>query len=435
MRITIVAIGSRGDVQPYVGLAVGLKAAGYNARLATHVNFREMIEPHGLEFAPVAGDMQNVMTSEAGLRVMDAGNNPFLNIYRLFRAAAPLARAMVQDSLNALADTGAVLGSALGYSIAFGPALKLKLPLYGAFVQPNLATGAFPFPTFPELPRSLPFRRWYNRTTYKVFMRLLWIIASRIGNPAQMAVTGLPPLRFSQVYGPDNPFPTDILFGFSRHVVPRPPEWSEAAHITGYWFLDQQTHWQPPADLQRFLDDGPPPVYIGFGSMSNRNPEQVARLATEALRMTGQRGLLLGGWSGIGQVELPDTIFRVESTPHDWLFPRMAALVHHGGSGTTGAAFRAGIPQIVIPYSFDQPFWGAQTYRMGVGVKPIPRKRLTADKLAKAIDQAIHNADMRRCAVEVGALIRAEDGVGQAVSVIDRLLNRPITAQAGTHVN
>jgi UDP:flavonoid glycosyltransferase YjiC (YdhE family) len=125
-------------------------------------------------------------------------------------------------------------------------------------------------------------------------------------------------------------------------------------------------------------------------------------------------------------VDFPDTIFRVESVPHDWLFPRMAALVHHGGSGTTGAAFRSGIPQIVVPYSFDQPFWATRTYRLGVGVKPISRKRLTVDRLAKAIDAAVHNADIRRRAAEVGALIQAEDGVGQAVALMGQLLSTSV---------
>lgn len=435
MRITIVAIGSRGDVQPYIGLAAGLKAAGYDVRVATHLNFRELIARYNLEFAPIAGDMQGVMTSEAGLRVMDAGNNPFLNVYRLYKAAAPLARVMIQDTLDALLDTDAVLGSALGYSVAFAPAMKLKLPLYGAFVQPNIATSEFPFPTFPELPVRFPFRRWYNHTTHTFFLRMYWSISARIGNPAQMAVTGLPPLRRSQVYGPNNPFTNDILFGFSRYVVPHPADWPADANVTGYWFLDHESGWEPPAELLRFLENGPPPVYIGFGSMSNRRPEAVARLVIEALRLTGQRGVLLSGWQGIAQLDFPETILRIDSVPHDWLFPRMAALVHHGGSGTTGAAFRAGIPQIVVPYSFDQPFWGTRTYRLGVGVKPISRKRLTAQRLAAAIDHAVHDADMRQRAANIGTLVQAEDGVGQAVALVNQWLRHPITIQEERYVH
>ena len=431
MRITFVALGTRGDVQPYIALGIGLRQAGYNVRIATHQPFQTMVERHDLEYAPLAGDPQAMMGSEAGHRVMDAASNPFLNMLRLYEMARPLVTQMIRDALAALTDTDLAIGSALGYNVAFGPARSHGIPLRGAFVQPILPTAEYPISLFPGLPRHTPrpLERLYNRLSYPIFMATVWLIASRIGNPAYRAVTGLPAPRARQVASNSGLF-NETLIGYSRHVVPKPADWPDRYHVCGYWFLDESHCWQPPADLQRFLDAGTPPVYIGFGSMSNRQPVAAAALAIDALRQTGQRGLLLTGWHGLDQAELPDTVFKIDAAPHDWLFPRMAALVHHGGSGTTGAALRSGVPQLVVPFSFEQPFWGDRTERLGVGVHPIPRRRLTVDKLASAIDRLTHDAEMRQRAQQLAIQVNAENGVDQAVAVINTWLNRSDTIPA-----
>jgi UDP:flavonoid glycosyltransferase YjiC (YdhE family) len=432
MRITFVAVGTRGDVQPYVALAIGLRNAGHKVRIATHHNFQTLVESHGLAYAPLAGDSQAIMGSEAGHRVMDANVNPFFNMGRLYELAVPLVHDLLRDAMNALADTDLAIGSPLGYNLAFGPALKLGVPLYGAFVQPIMPTGDFPLPLFPSLPRQMPLRRVYNRASYPLFMRLMWLFAARMGIPAYKEITGLPTPHYGQFLNKKS-FYGETLFGYSRHVVPKPADWPATYHVCGFWFLDQASQWQPPAELEQFLAAGPPPVYIGFGSMSNRQPAEIAALTIKALQMAGQRGVLLTGWHGLDQASLPDSIFKIDSVPHDWLFPRMAALVHHGGSGTTGAAFRAGVPQIVVPFSFEQPFWGERTEALGVGVKPIPRKTLTAEKLAAAIERVVHDQPMHQKAQQLAALIKSEDGVGQAVAVVEQWLAKiPTNNQAVT---
>jgi UDP:flavonoid glycosyltransferase YjiC (YdhE family) len=212
-----------------------------------------------------------------------------------------------------------------------------------------------------------------------------------------------------------------VLYGYSPHVIPPPPDWGADTHVTGYWFLDPPSGWTPPPALHEFLAAGPPPVYVGFGSMSSRNPQATAKLVLDALGAAGQRAVLLAGWSGLRPADLPDSVLMVDSVPFAWLFPRMAAVVHHGGAGTTAAGLRAGVPSIVVPFFGDQPYWGRRVAELGVGPAPIPRKRLTVEVLAGAIDRAVTDPVLRRRAAELGVRIRVEDGVARAVGVVSTL--------------
>jgi UDP:flavonoid glycosyltransferase YjiC (YdhE family) len=198
-------------------------------------------------------------------------------------------------------------------------------------------------------------------------------------------------------------------------VVPRASDWGDNHRVTGYWFLNESTDWQAPDDLQAFLESGSPPVYVGFGSMHNEDPESVTQLVAEALQRTRQRGILLTGWGGLKRGEYSENIFVVDSAPHDWLFPQMAAVVHHGGAGTTAAALRAGVPSVVVPFMSDQPFWAKRCYQLGVSPRPLPRKKLSANRLMRSIEQAVHDPWMKERAADLGTRIRAEEGVQKAV--------------------
>src|SRR5262249_31336952 len=162
-----------------------------------------------------------------------------------------------------------------------------------------------------------------------------------------------------------------ILYGYSPAVLPKPPDWDERTHVTGYWFLDHLPDWRPPEGLVDFLRVGPPPVSVGFGSMRSQHPEAVTELVVEALARAGQRGILLTGWGGLRGIDRPERVFTVEAVPHDWLFPQVRAAVHHGGAGTAAAALRAGIPSVVVPFFGDQSFWGRRVAALGAGTKPI----------------------------------------------------------------
>ena len=218
---------------------------------------------------------------------------------------------------------------------------------------------------------------------------------------------------------------TPMLSAYSPSIIPHPADWPENVHVTGYFFLDTQSDWQPSPDPAAFLDAGDPPVYIGFGSMAGSNPEQFAQLILEALAKSGQRGLLLTGWGGLRPETVPENVFVLDSAPHSWLFPRMAAVVHHGGAGTTAEGLRAGVPSVIVPFVLDQPFWGARVKALGLGPDPIPQKNLTADRLANAITLAVTDSGMKTARQFVGAAIRAEDGIGNAVKIVQRYFGEP----------
>jgi sterol 3beta-glucosyltransferase len=230
---------------------------------------------------------------------------------------------------------------------------------------------------------------------------------------------------------PWGPFGSDrlahgpILYGFSPSVIAPPRDWGEHVHVTGYWFLDPPSDWTPPPALVEFLQAGPPPVYIGFGSMSSQRPEETAALVGQALARAGQRAIMLSGWGGLHQAD-SDSVFMVDSVPHAWLFPQVAAVVHHGGAGTTAASLRAGVPSIVIPFHGDQPFWGQRVADLGVGPAPIPRRNLTVERLAQAIHRAVTDQPMRQRAADLGAKIRAEDGVARAVALVQQIDKRGV---------
>jgi len=210
-----------------------------------------------------------------------------------------------------------------------------------------------------------------------------------------------------------------LIYGYSPTVIPKPPDWGDNQQITGYWFLDTVKGYRPETALRDYLEDGPPPVCVGFGSMVDHEQKAIDRLVIDALRETGHRGILLGGWSQLGSGDLPEFVFRVDAVPHDWLFPRMAAVVHHGGSGTTAAALRAGVPSVVVPWFGDQFFWGWRVQELGAGPKPISRNKLTTAKLVGAIQQAVSDESIMCEAAQLGRQIRAEDGVGTAVKLIE----------------
>jgi UDP:flavonoid glycosyltransferase YjiC (YdhE family) len=213
-----------------------------------------------------------------------------------------------------------------------------------------------------------------------------------------------------------------VLDAYSTAVVPRPPEWGEWIHVTGYWFLDDSSGWTPPDELVEFLRSGPPPVFVGFGSTPFPRPRETADLVIRALARAGQRGILVAGGSGLPVGRLGEGVLSTASVPHDWLFSRVSAIVHHGGAGVTGAALRAGLPSVVVPVFADQPFWGQRVFDLGAGPRPIPARKLTEDSLASAIGLTA-DCEMRCRAAALGERIRNENGVGRAVEVIGEHLS------------
>jgi sterol 3beta-glucosyltransferase len=419
MHLTILTVGSRGDVQPMIALGVGLRRAGYDVRLATHAIFEPMVRLYGLDFAPLEGNPQAIMQDDEGQSWLESGRNPFRFISGFRRVMEGVIHQGVEDAWNACQDTDAIIITGPAFFVGYSIAEKLKLPFIQAYLQPIHPMTAYPSPIFPSpVKQGGPV---YNFLSYLVGGQLFWQMARPAVNRARRQILQMPPLSrlgpFLQIHRAHLP----VLYGYSPTVLPKPRNWGDWVHVTGYWFLDHPD-WQPPAGLANFLSAGTPPIYIGFGSMAGRDAETMTAIVLEALKQNGKRGLLLTGWGGISQADLPPGVQKIEQAPHDWLFPRMAAVVHHGGAGTTAAAFRAGIPSIVIPFFGDQHFWAGHVYRLGVGPRPLSRKRLTAARLAEAIHRTFNDDTIRLQATNLGKQILAEDGVSQAVAVIKKYL-------------
>lgn len=416
MNITLFASGSRGDVQPYVALGAGLRAAGYTVRILTSDDFEPLVSAAGLDFGSIGGSVEQMLQSPEWRQTTESGN--FLAILaRMNREMKRQAQALARTMPALCAGSDLLIAGMGGITGAFSTAEKLGIPIMQAYVFPFTPTRAFASPLMPALPLGTAL----NRLSFHITRQVFWQ-SFRVAEVTTRRELGMPPASFWGPFAALERRRVPVLYGYSPHVLPRPEDWAAHHYVTGYWFLDADERWTPPDGLRDFLAAGPPPVYIGFGSMGNRRPEAVTQLALQALALSGQRGVLASGWGGLRAADLPETVFMLPSAPHQWLFPRMAAVVHHGGAGTTAAGLRAGVPSIVVPFFGDQPYWGRRVYELGVGPRPIPRRWLTAEHLAQAITQTVTDAGMRQRAAELGQKIRAEDGIGQAVALIRQAL-------------
>jgi UDP:flavonoid glycosyltransferase YjiC (YdhE family) len=421
MRIAIMAPGSRGDVEPYVALGKGLQKAGHGVRLVTHQNFDTLVNAHGLEFWPIEGNVQDIAQSTEMRGLLEKGN--FLAIMSLMAKEAQRgALALAEGGLAACQGMDLVLAGIGGLFVGLSLAEKLRLPFLQAYYIPFTPTQAYPSFLFPRLPSWLGGA--LNRVSYHLARQIMWQGFRSADRLAREKVLGLPAAPFWGPYKTDRLRQNPILYGFSPFVIPPASDWDPDTHVTGYWFLDPAADWTPPPALTTFLHAGAPPVYVGFGSMSSRKPEETADLVLQALARTQQRAIILSGWSGLHKADLPDSVLMLDSVPFSWLFPRVAAVVHHGGAGTTAYGLRAGIPSVVIPFFADQPFWGQRVADLGVGPEPIPRKKLTVERLAQAIQRAVTDQTMRQRAANLGAKIQAEDGIARAVAVVQQLETR-----------
>lgn len=389
--------------------------------MVASANFTPWIERHGLEAATAQTDIQALMMGEGGQEWVEHGNNPIQQTRVMKNLLEKHGLEMMQDAWEACKDAEVVVSSFTSDVYAASIAEKLHAKHISTPLQPALVAT--------RNGRAAPYALLPNRTSRLNYLLGKWLVEpygwqllGAINNRFRQETLGLPPQTFQENRQALRRML--VVLGYSSHVVPHPSDWPGNIHTTGYWFLDDENDWQPPEALLAFLRAGDPPVYIGFGSMAGRDAQAFTRLLIDAAMRSGQRAILQSGWAGLGDVRLPPGIFLLDSAPHRWLFPRMRAVVHHGGAGTTAESLRAGVPSIIVPHMADQPFWGARIADLGAGPQPIPRNKLTVEKLARAIQQATSDHGMQVRASELGAKIRSEDGIGAAVRVIEDYLGR-----------
>lgn len=407
MRIAIVAFDTRGGIEPYVALGAGLRAAGHDAVIVAPEDAATLVAGTGLPLATLTGSVAAFLATANG--IAERGTLAAQRVAS--REMAGRIAGWTREALAACEGSDLVVGGIGGMVVALGPADKLGIPFVPAHLQP---IGA-PTTAYPGVLVGTP--GWLGGPGRWVGHRLselaFWMPFRGAMATARRDVLGLDGRARAAEGRP-------VLYGFSRHVVPVPPGRPER-HVTGYWRLPPAADWQPPADLEAFLDAPGPVVSVGFGSMATRDPAALATLVVEAARRAGVRAVLVAGWSALDASAAADEVFPVAAVPYDWLFGRVAATVHHGGAGTTGEALRAGVPTVVVPFAVDQPFWASRVRALGVGPEPIPRRRLTAERLADALRTAVRDEPMRARAADLGARLRREDGVRAAVEVIGRL--------------
>lgn len=422
-RITILAIGSRGDVQPFIALGLGLQRAGYTVCIAAAADYAELVETYGLAFHPLVGRISTLLDPAGVEQFLAHADHPVWAGRHFVRQVNPIVAQLMRDCRIACQDAHALIVSTLGMYCGLHLAEKLQIPWIVAHLHPYGPTGAAPHMFFPSLPLDTPLGSVYNRWTHSLADTVLWQVLRRPFNRSRHRLLDLQPLGPLALLQRLRRFAPPTLYGYSASVAPPPADWSNGGPITGYWFL-AANGWQPPAALAAFLAAGPPPVYLGFGSMMlGRDGDRITQLVVDALQQVGERGILYRGWGELGRMALPPAVLAVDAVPHDWLFKRVQAVVHHGGAGVTAAALRAGVPAVVVPFLGDQHFWAKRVCDLGAGPTPIWADELSAERLAQALATAVHSTTMRDRAAALGQQLKAERGVHKAVAWIDAYLH------------
>lgn len=412
-------------MQPYVALGRGLQAAGFDVSIATYAYFRELIEAFGLTLKPLSGDPEEILRSEEGQRWVTARQNPLQFIQAFIALTKPRLETLLQEAISALADANLILYSDLGI-VGYHVAEYHGIPAMETHLQPFGATTAFPSVGSPPW---LWLGGWGNYLSHLATDQILWQPFRREINRLRRRYLNLPPESFFGPFKKVKRWQRPMLYAFSKHVLPKPADWEAWRKVTGYWFLPPEPGWKPDPALVDFLAAGKPPVYVGFGSMIDQEPEQLAASISRAATQTNSRLLLSAGWANLRGSSLSEHVFPIESVPHAWLLPQTAAAIHHGGAGTTAAALRAGVPNMALPYFADQYFWANRIYKLGTGPKPFPRTQLTAERLCHALRELTQNNALRNKAKTLGNLLEEERGVETAVVHIEAFLRKRPSAR------
>ena len=405
MKIVIPTIGSRGDVQPFIALAQGLGQARHIVTLASHPVMKTLVESHGVTFAPIGPDFDFAQRMAA---IRHQARNTVVGLVQGMRFGFEMLERS-HDDILALCRKADLVVVPTAVAAGKNEAELLDLP----YVSVTLMPWAIPWDD-PERPL-------FKRMVYSAIDGLVYQITTLPLNRIRKR-QGLPPVGKEGFTSPRL-----NLVPVSPAVYPANPHWEHRHRVVGFWFAQAPGAWQPPADLLAFLDNGEPPLLVSLGVMSlgDNDARESASLFVESIQQAGVRAIVQGWEVGMTQLTLPSSIYAAGALPHSWLMPRCAGVVHHGGYGTTAAGLRAGIPALVIPHIADQFYWGQHVHQLGVGLPFIPRPKLNREKLAAALIELAHNDNLRATASTLGERIRAENGVDNAVRLIEETFAIP----------
>jgi len=414
MRITILSMGSRGDVQPCVAIARGLAKQGFRMRIAAPAAYASMITRYGIECIPISHSLRQLYKADPGSTRLREQLEPTRLLFRPRRKVSDVVDRILHELWQACQDSDVIFFTPLtlaGHYMAAALGVRAHLICF----QPLARTGEFPNILFPDW---MPSMNGLNHASHWIAEQLLW----RFFKPSISRWHDLRsprPLRrlgcFKQFYAQKQA----VFNGFSDIIVPRPGDWGSHIHITGYWFLDEdEPSWRPPPALLDFLQRGEPPVGIDFGSMNDNRVLVRARASIQALLNANRRVILLNSGGGMHAEDLPDSadLLVTGYVPHDWLLPRLSTLIHHGGAGTTAKAVRAGTPSIIMPFFFDQFFWARRLQKLGIGPPPVR----SSGQLTAAIAAIDADRPMQRRLADLSRRVDAERGVENMVDAFLR---------------
>lgn len=414
--ITLLVSGTRGDILPYLALGHGLKDTGYTVRIAAPLGFRTLVEQSGLVCAPFEGNPSDLMLNQSD--PLTLGRNPLHSLAatkRFFQNARILYPRMLRTAIEACRGADLLL---YGLPTLWGAHLAegLHIPGIRAVLQPLAPTHEFPSAL---LPFRFSFGKIGNWLSHWILLQTTWLSFRSEINDARRTHLSLPPAHWLDPALRPFPHQPLTLNGFSERIVPRPTDWNEKQVITGYWRLPSPA-WTPSPQIERFIERSPQnTLAIGLGSPGTKDFPSILRLIAQALDHSDARAVLTIPARLHAHIQ-SSRILPVEYIPHEWLYSRVRAAVHHGGAGTASASLHAGIPAVTLPLAIDQFFWGERIYKIGAGPQPIPQRALTAEKLANGIQAALWNKSMRERAKSVSAALGLEDGIQAAVRAIEK---------------
>ena len=421
MKVLLLTVGTRGDAQPFVALAQTLKGNGHDVQLGIPSAHSHLAITYGIPHTPIYDPTQEVLAAPS---VRSAITNDKHSIQYFMRSIPRYQRRIAQ-----LLDDTVALARASYDILVYHPLIPgnqiaewLNVPSVPVAFQPFLApTSKFPNPLFPL---RVPHRFYWH--TY-LYSRLIIRLHQGSTSRWRRQELGLPKRRRQGdiLRQPDGRRPS-LIQAFSPIILPDQTHFPKWVHTTGFWLLSENSGWTPPKQLSEFISQGSPPVYIGFGSMTglNSDPQTTSRIVTQAARNARVRAVISAGDADVGIKEIDRDVLTIGQVPHSWIFPRVSAIVHHGGSGTTGAALAAGRPQVICPYAMDQPFFAQRMHQLGTASAPIPQRRLTAASLAEAIHQAAFSTTMAAQARKLGDQMRSEEALSAAVNVLQSACER-----------
>jgi len=409
--ITILCSGSRGDYQPYIALAQELQKLGKSVRIVGGKSFEDFIKGYGIDFYLLSLDYLSAEIDPKLIQDAQSSDNP-LKMLLTFNKMKKYVIGLTAEMFEACEGSELIVYHP-GCSIGFFAGEKLGIP--------SVLAAPFPMHKTNEIASLIAYgkTKMPKALSYKLLQGMLWM-AGKTGIVAFFKKEyGKLPAHFKSPFEEvDKNHPA--IVSCSNYIFPRPKDWSKNIHQSGYWFVEETKEYTPSEALSDFLENGDKPIYFGFGSMfDSKHKEETIKIISEALKISGKRGIIIG----MGDIkDLPDHLIAINSIPHSWLFERVSLVCHHGGAGTSAAGFKAGIPSIIIPFSNDQFAWAHRAYDLGVGSKPIYRKKLSSDKLASAIEFALKD-DIVRNAQVLGQKIATENGAKDCATVIIERLN------------